>query len=50
MFGSPDCLWVDARGVMWVQTDMSTSAMGKGDLQCLGNDAMLVANPKTGKI
>ena len=31
-FGCPDGLWVDARGVLWIQTDMSTSAMGKGDL------------------
>ena len=50
MFGCPDGLWVDARGVLWVQTDMSTSAMGKGDLQRMGNNAMLAADPKTGDI
>ena len=50
MFGCPDGLWVDGRGVMWVQTDMSTSAMGKGDLANLGNNAMLAADPKTGDI
>jgi uncharacterized protein len=50
MFGCPDGLWVDARGVMWVQTDMSTSAMGKGDLERLGNNAMLAADPRTGDI
>jgi uncharacterized protein len=50
MFGCPDGLWVDARGMMWIQTDMSTSAMGKGDLQRMGNNAMLAADPRTGEI
>ena len=50
MFGCPDGLWVDGRGVMWVQTDMSTSAMGKGDLQRLGNNAMLAVDPRTGEV
>ncbi len=49
-FGAPDGLWVDARGVLWIQTDMSTSAMGKGDLQGLGNNAMLAADPRSGEI
>ncbi|MFN6994132.1 MAG: PhoX family protein [Aquincola tertiaricarbonis] len=48
--GCPDGLWVDGRGVLWVQTDMSTSAMGKGDLAGLGNNAMLAADPRTGEI
>ena len=50
LFGCPDGLWVDGRGVMWVQTDMSTSALGKGDLANLGNNAMLAADPRTGDI
>ncbi len=49
-FGCPDGLWVDGRGVLWIQTDMSTSAMGKGDLARLGNNAMLAADPRTGEI
>jgi secreted PhoX family phosphatase len=49
-FGCPDGLWVDARGVLWIQTDMSTSAMGRGDLARLGNNAMLAADPRTGEI
>ena len=48
--GCPDGLWVDGRGVLWVQTDMSTSAMGKGDLARLGNNAMLAADPRTGEL
>ncbi|MCM5681900.1 PhoX family phosphatase [Schlegelella sp. S2-27] len=49
-FGCPDGLWADGRGVLWVQTDMSPSAMGKGDLTRLGNNAMLAADPHTGEI
>ncbi len=49
-FGCPDGLWTDARGVLWIQTDMSTSAMGKGDLARLGNNAMLAADVRSGEI
>jgi uncharacterized protein len=47
-FGCPDGLWIDARGVLWVQTDMSTSAMGKGDLAKLGNNVMLAVDTASG--
>ena len=49
-FGCPDGLWVDGRGVLWVETDMSTSAMGKGDLAKLGNNCLLAADPASGEI
>ena len=49
-FACPDGLWADARGVLWIQTDMSTSAMGKGDLVNLGNNCMLASDPRTGEI
>ena len=49
-FGCPDGLWVDGRGLLWIQTDMSTSAMGKGDLARLGNNCMLAADPRSGEI
>ena len=50
MFSCPDGLWVDGRGVLWIQTDMSTSAMGKGDLVNMGNNVMLAADTQTGEI
>ncbi len=50
LFACPDGLWTDARGVLWIQTDMSTSAMGKGDLARTGNNMMLAADPATGEI
>ena len=49
-FSCPDGLWTDARGVLWIQCDMSTSAMGKGDLVNMGNNGMLAADVKTGEI
>jgi uncharacterized protein len=50
MFACPDGLWTDARGVLWIQTDMSTSNMGKDDLARMGNNAMLAADVTTGEI
>ena len=50
MFSCPDGLWTDARGVLWIQTDMSTSNMGKGDLKNMGNNMMLAADPRSGEI
>jgi secreted PhoX family phosphatase len=49
-FGSPDGLWVDGRGVVWIQTDVSTSALHRGDYTRLGNNMMLAADPVTGEI
>ncbi len=46
-FGSPDGLWIDPRGVMWIQTDASTSALGKGDYVNLPNNQMLACDPTT---
>ncbi len=44
-FGSPDGIWVDGRGVLWIQTDASTSTMGKGDYANLPNNQMLACDP-----
>ncbi len=50
MFSCPDGMWTDSRGVLWIQTDMSTSNMGKGDLVNMGNNMMLAADVNTGEI
>jgi secreted PhoX family phosphatase len=50
LFGSPDGLWFDARGVLWIETDVSTSALGKGDYARLGNNQMLAADPTTREV
>ena len=50
VFGSPDGLWFDARGVLWIQTDVSTSTLLKGDYATMGNNQMLAANPETREV
>ena len=49
-FGSPDGLWFDARGVLWIQTDISTSVLNQGDYTNIGNNQMLAADVQTGEI
>ena len=44
---SPDGIWFDYRGVLWVQTDMSGSQLLEGPF---GNNQMLAANPLTGEM
>jgi uncharacterized protein len=46
-FGSPDGLWFDKRGLLWTQTDISTSTLGKAPYQNMTNNCMLVADPVT---
>ena len=48
-YGSPDGLWFDPSGRLWIQTDVSTSAMHRGDYQRLGNNQMLVADVASGE-
>jgi len=50
VFGSPDGLWFDDGGILWIQTDVSTSAMHKGDYERMGNNQMLAADIQTGEI
>ena len=47
-YGSPDGLWFDSGGRLWIQTDVSTSSLNKGDYASLGNNQMLVADPDSG--
>lgn len=46
-FGSPDGLWFDKRGILWTQTDISTSTLGKGDYVQIPNNAMYASDPHT---
>jgi uncharacterized protein len=50
IFGSPDGLWIDHRGVLWIQTDVSTSVLNKDDYAPMGNNQMLAADLATGEI
>lgn len=49
-FGAPDGLHFDSGGLLWIQTDMSGQLIGKGPYARLGNNAMLCADPATGRI
>lgn len=49
-FGSPDGLMFDPDGRLWIQTDVSTSVLNRGDYAALGNNQMLAADPATGEI
>jgi secreted PhoX family phosphatase len=51
-FGSPDGIWLDGDGRLWIETDISNSAQNRPDRQHdgLGNNAMLCADPETGEI
>ena len=44
---SPDGLWFDDNGLLWIQTDMSGSQQSSGPY---GNNAMLVADPVSRQI
>jgi secreted PhoX family phosphatase len=50
MFGSPDGLWIDVDGRLWIETDISPMSMYKGDYAGMGNNAMLCADPATGEV
>jgi secreted PhoX family phosphatase len=49
-FACPDGLTLDARGVLWIQTDMSSDEMHRGEKQRLGNNALLACDPATGEV
>ncbi len=53
-FGSPDGLWFDDRGILWVQTDITTSivsrpAAERGDYRNIGNNQMLAYDAVSGQ-
>ena len=49
-FACPDGLAFDARGVLWVQTDMGPDSMHRGEFARLGNNQMLACDPATGEL
>jgi secreted PhoX family phosphatase len=49
-FACPDGLALDARGVLWIQTDVSSDEKGRGEMQRLGNNQMLACDPATGEV
>lgn len=52
VFGSPDGIWVDPSGIVWIQTDISNSLQNlqSRGYDGIGNNAMLAAVPETGEV
>ncbi|MFV2029117.1 PhoX family protein [Neisseria sp. S1] len=46
-FGSPDGLAFDNRGVLWIQTDVSTSTLNAKEYAGMGNNQMVATIPGT---
>jgi len=49
-FGSPDGLFLDQRGVLWVQTDVSSSTINTGPYAGMGNNQLLAVDPQTKEV
>jgi secreted PhoX family phosphatase len=49
-FACPDGIAFDARGVLWVQTDMGPTVMNKGEMARLGNNQMLACDVASGEM
>ena len=48
-FGSPDGLKFASNGLLWVQTDVSTSTLNEKDYAGMGNNQMLAVIPERGE-
>jgi len=49
-FAQPDGCHIDARGVLWIQTDSSAQNMVTADWKLIGNNQMVAADPATGEV
>ncbi len=49
-FGCPDGLMLDARGVLWIQTDVGPEALNQGEFERLGNNQMLACDRRSGEV
>jgi secreted PhoX family phosphatase len=50
IFGSPDGIWVDPTGIVWIQTDISNGSQNRSNYANIGNNMMLAADPRTGEV
>jgi len=48
-YGSPDGLWFDDGGLLWIQTDVSASTQNRNHYERLGNNQMLAADIRSGE-
>jgi uncharacterized protein len=50
VFGCPDGLMLDARGVLWIQTDVHASQLNQGEFARIGNNQMLACDLASGEV
>ncbi len=50
IFACPDLVAFDARGVLWIGTDMGPAAMNKGEMLRIGNNQLLACDVRTGEV
>jgi secreted PhoX family phosphatase len=52
IFGSPDGIWADPQGRIWIQTDISNSSQNQASAKYdhIKNNQMLAADPQTGEL
>ena len=48
-YACPDGLMIDGRGILWVQTDISSGKLNNGKFAQFGNNQMLAVDPNTGE-
>jgi secreted PhoX family phosphatase len=49
IYGCPDGIAFDKRGLLWIQTDAAAAQMYRGEFQNIGNNQMLACDPATGE-
>ncbi len=49
IYGCPDGIAFDKRGVLWIQTDVHATQMYQGEFKGIGNNQMLACDPATGE-
>ena len=50
IFGCPDGIAFDARGVLWIDTDVHATQMYQGEFERIGNNQMLACDTTTGEV
>jgi secreted PhoX family phosphatase len=50
LFASPDTIALDAQGLLWIGTDVSTSKVGQGEMARLGNNQLLACDLASGEV
>ncbi|MFT7617689.1 MAG: secreted PhoX family phosphatase [Planctomycetota bacterium] len=48
-YSSPDGMHIDSRGLLWVQTDVSSGYLNSGRYEGMGNNQMIAVDPHSGE-